>query len=78
MTLTKRLDRIAKDTSLPDAETIRSASGKVEASIANVAADMSDDDDSMTRWWNWCRELVSRDPVLATLYAGFTWDDLAL
>lgn len=78
MTLAQRLDRLSTAGGLPDAETIRATLEQVEASIAVIAADMPEDDTSMNRWWNWCRELATRDPMLATLYAGFTWDDLAL
>lgn len=78
MTLAQRLDRLSTAGGLPDAEAIRGTLEQVEASIAVIAADMPEDDTSMSRWWNWCRELAARDPLLAKLYAGMSADDLAL
>lgn len=79
MTLNHRPDRIATGASLPDVETIRLALEQVEASIAQIAAAMPEGEEgSMDRWWDWCRELATRDPLLAKLYAGMTAGDLAL
>ena len=79
MNLAQRLDRIAKDTSLPDAETVRLTLAQVEAAIAGVAAGLSDEvKENMEPWWDRCYLLATRDPLLAKMYASMTPDDLAL
>ena len=79
MNLHSRLDRIAKHTSLPDAETVRLTIEQIDASIADVATGLSDDvRGHMEPWWDHCYQLAARDPLLAKLYASMTPDDLAL
>lgn len=78
MTLAKRLDRVAAG-SFPNAEVVRQAREQVEASIATIAATVTPEDRmEMGRWWTTCRELCERDPLLATVYAAMTPEDLAL
>jgi hypothetical protein len=79
MTLAQRVDRIAKDASLPDPETVRRTIEQVDAAIADVAVGLSDEvKENMEPWWDRCYLLATRDPLLAKMYASMTPDDLAL
>lgn len=79
MNLSQRLDRLAKDASLPDAETVRQTIEQVDAAIANVSVGLSEEAlERMEAWWDRCYLLAARDPLLAKMFASMTPDDLAL